>query len=107
MDETKDFLESELPRLTKADTALHNGDAGRRFAIWSHNDPIMVFGALLTKIGWSEVAPAFEWLASRLSNGTFEYEIIAAGASGDLGYMAGIEHSSASVGGGRRHTSSA
>jgi ketosteroid isomerase-like protein len=99
LDETKDFLGSVLPRLTEVDTALHNGDAAPRIAMWSHNEPITVFGALLTKIGWSEVGPAFEWLASRFSNGTYEYEIIAAGASGDLGYVVGIEHSSASVGG--------
>jgi ketosteroid isomerase-like protein len=97
--ETEDFLGSVLPRLTEADTALHKGDAAPRFAIWSHNDPVTVFGALLTTIGWSEVGPAFEWLASRFSNGTYEYEVIAAGASGDLGYVVGIEHSTASVGG--------
>ena len=87
-----------LPRLTEADTALHNGDAGPRMAVWSHNEPVTVFGALLSVRGWGEIAEAFEWLASRFSNGTYEYEVIAAGASGDLGYIAGID-SSASVGG--------
>ena len=31
---------------------------------------------------------------------SFEYEVVAAGVSGDLAYMAGIEHTTASVGGG-------
>jgi ketosteroid isomerase-like protein len=97
--ETEDFLGSVLPRLTEADTALHNGDAGPRIRLWSHNTPVTLFGALLNMSGWSEIGPGFEWLASTFSNGTYEYEIIAAGASGDLGYIAGIEHSTASVGG--------
>jgi ketosteroid isomerase-like protein len=42
----------------------------------------------------------FEFLASRFSNGTaYEYEVIGAGASGDLGYIVGYEHTTASVGG--------
>lgn len=38
------------------------------------------------------------WLAERFSNcESFEYEVIAAGASGDLAYIVGIEHTTASV----------
>jgi hypothetical protein len=97
--ETEDFVGSVLPRLTYADTALHNGDAAPRMAIWSHNDPVTVFGALLNVSGWSEIEPAFEWLASRFSNGSFEYEVIAAGASGDPACIVGIQHSTVSIGG--------
>ncbi len=35
MGEVEDFLESVLPRLKAADTALHNGDADPRIAMWS------------------------------------------------------------------------
>jgi ketosteroid isomerase-like protein len=97
--ETEDFLRSVLPRLTDADTALHNGDAAPRFAIWSHDDPVTLFGAAMMGSGWSQIGQVFESLASRFSNGTYEYEVIAAGASGDLGYVVGIEHSTVSVGG--------
>jgi ketosteroid isomerase-like protein len=97
--ETEDFVASVLPPLTEADTALHNGDAAPRIAIWSHNDPVTLFGTALMGSGWIEIRPVFESLASRFSNGTYEYEVIAAGASGDLGYMVGIEHSTVSVGG--------
>jgi ketosteroid isomerase-like protein len=99
MAQVDDFLASVLPRLTDADTAFHNGDAEPRSEIWSHNDPVTLFGALLTKSGWDELGPAFDWLASRLSDcRSFEYEVIAAGASGDLGYIVGVEHITASVG---------
>jgi ketosteroid isomerase-like protein len=99
--ETEDFLGSVLPRLTEADTAFHNGDAAPRIVIWSHNDPVTLFGAALMGSGWTEIRPVFESLASRFSNGTYECEVIAAGASGDLGYAVGIEHASVSVGGAR------
>lgn len=100
MTQQEDFLRATLPRLLEADTALHNGDARPRSAVWSHNDPVTLFGAVLTKSGWAEVGAAFEWLASRFSNcESFDYEVIAADASGDLGYIVGIEHTTASVAG--------
>jgi ketosteroid isomerase-like protein len=97
LSETETFLATVLPRLKEMDVAFHNGDVGPRFAIWSHEDPVTLFGALFTESGWGDVSRAFEWLASRFSNGTFDYEVIAAGASGDLGYIVGIEHTTASV----------
>ncbi len=100
MGELDEFLAAALPQLEEADTALHNGDPSLRKAVWSHNDPVTVFGAVLTKSGWDQIGPAFDWLASRFSNcESFQYEVIAAGVSGDLAYIAGIEHTTASVGG--------
>ena len=40
MSEVEAFLESTMPRLTAAETALGNGDAGPRMALWSHQDPV-------------------------------------------------------------------
>ena len=97
--QTEAFLASVLPRLTEADTAFHNGDAGPRKAVWSHNDPVTLFGAARTASGWDEMRQVFDWLVSQFSNGKYEYEVLAAGASGDLGYFVGIEHSSVSIGG--------
>ena len=37
MDQTDAFLATTLPRLRHAETALHNGDAGPRMAMWSHD----------------------------------------------------------------------
>jgi hypothetical protein len=36
MDEVAAFMHATLPRLREADSALHNGDARPRIAIWSH-----------------------------------------------------------------------
>ena len=99
MTEVDDFIAAILPRMTDMDVALHNGDARPRMAFWSHNDPVTLFGAVLTNVGWEEIEQTFDALAARFSNGTYEVEVIAAGASGDLGYLVAIEHTSASVAG--------
>jgi ketosteroid isomerase-like protein len=100
MTELDTFLESTLPRLKAADTALHNGDATQRIAMWSHTDPVTLFGAALSADGWAEIRPIFDALGSRFSDcASFEFEIQAAGVSGDLAYLVGIEHTTASVAG--------
>ena len=100
MGEVDEFLSSMLPTIHEMDVAFHNGDVGPRERIWSHNDPVTLFGAVFTRSGWNEVAPAFDFLTSRFSDcESFEYEVIAAGASCDLAYIVGIERTKASVGG--------
>lgn len=101
MDEPDAFLQATLPRLIAADTALHNGDPGPRIEdTWSHTDPVTVFGALKTVIGWAATEPLFVWLAKQFSDCTsFEIEVVAAGASGDLAYLVAIEHTNASSAG--------
>ncbi|MBT2531508.1 nuclear transport factor 2 family protein [Arthrobacter sp. ISL-48] len=101
MDDVDAFLEDVMPGLTEADTALHNGDAEPRKGLWSRSDPVTLFGAAMTKIGAEEVASSFDFLAARFSNcASFEYQVIAAGVSGDLAYVVGAEHTTASIGGG-------
>jgi ketosteroid isomerase-like protein len=100
MQEIQGFLDDLMPRLTQAEIAFHNGDAGPRGVLWTHEDPVTLFGALLTKRGWAEVAPAFDWLASEVRDcKSFEYEVVAAGVSGDLAYIVGVEHTTAAWGG--------
>lgn len=100
MDDVDAFLAAVMPGLTDAETALHNGDAEPRKRLWSRDDPVTVFGAVLTVVGPDEAASAFDVLASRFSNCTsFEYQVIASGVSDDLAYVVGIEHTTASVGG--------
>jgi ketosteroid isomerase-like protein len=90
MSEVDDFLADILPRLREAEIALHNGDAGPRGALWSHDDPVTLFGAEVNRTGWSELGPTFDWIATRFTECTsLEYEI--AGASGDLAYLVAIE----------------
>ena len=98
MTELDTFLESTLPRLKAADTALHNGDASQRIAMWSHTDPVTCFGAAASATGWTEIRPIFDALGSRFSDcASFEFELLAAGVSGDLAYLVGIEHTIASI----------
>ena len=101
MDERDAFLQATLPRLISADTALHNGDAGPRLTtLWSHNEPVTLYGAVKSVTGWREISPAFEQLAKQFSDcKSFEIEVIAAGASGELAYLVAIEHTNASVAG--------
>ena len=100
MGEVDEFLAAIMPRQRQADLALVAGDSGPRKMLWSHNDPVTVLGAAKTVSGWPEVESLFDWLASNFSNGDmYELDVTAAGVSGDLGYIVGAEHSSASVGG--------
>jgi ketosteroid isomerase-like protein len=92
-----------LPRQIEAEIALHNGDVEPRLAMWSADDPVTLFGAYgMTKSGWDEVSEVFRRLAARFSNlADYDYELVAAGASGDLAYTVGFERHSVSIEGGR------
>jgi len=68
--------------------------------LWSHKAPVTVLGAAKTVSGWPEVESLFDWLASNFSNGAlYELDVASAGVSGDLGFVVGAEHSTASIGG--------
>jgi ketosteroid isomerase-like protein len=100
MTEPKQFLDEMMPRIHEAETALHNGEAGPRFEMWSHTEPVTVFGAAFNSIGWAAVGPMFEKLASRFSNcGSCEWEVVAADVGEDFAYVVAIERTTASVGG--------
>ncbi|XVU23873.1 YybH family protein [Actinoplanes sp. CA-054009] len=100
MSDVDDFLADMLPRLRAAEIALHNGDPGPRSALWSHADPVTLFGAEVNRSGWAELGPTFEWLASRFSAcDSLEYEVRAAGVSGDQAYLVAIERITATAGG--------
>jgi ketosteroid isomerase-like protein len=100
MKETEQFLAATMPRLTQAEIAIHNGDAGQRIAMWSRDEPVTLFGAAVTRTGWPEARRTFEQLGSLFSDCTaYEIEVVAAGASGDLAYLVAFEHTTASVNG--------
>ena len=100
MDETESFLRATMTRYTDAETALHNGDATPRKALWSRTDPVTLYGAVMAGSGWNEIEPIFDHLQSLFSNcSSCEHEVVAAGASGDLAYIVALEHTTASVGG--------
>ena len=97
--EVDDFLEMTIPRQVEVEEALHRGDPMPRMAMWSHEDPVTVFGALgPCKSGWDEVSRIFRWVASLFSGvKDYRFELVAAGASGDLAYTVGYEHSTVTV----------
>lgn len=97
MSELEDFVNNTIPRQIEAETALHNGDASPRLAMWSSQDPVTLFGAARTKSGWSELEPFFRQIAAHFTNCTsYRFEVIAAGVSGDLAYTVGYEDTAVS-----------
>ena len=101
MNDVDDFTATVVPLLRDDIVGLHNGDIGPRMALWSPNEPVTLFGAELNARGWDEVGRAFERLAASFTGSqSCEYEVLAAGASGDLGYVVAIEHSVAASYGG-------
>jgi len=98
MSETEAFLDATMARYRDAETALHDGDAAPRKAMWARTDPVTLLGAALSATGWAEIEPIFDRLQARFSRCTScEHEVIAAGASGDLAYLVALEHTTASV----------
>lgn len=102
MSELEDFLTSTINRQIIAETAIHNGDPAPRLEMWSKEDPVTLFGALgVCKSGTVEVSRISRWVASLFSNCiAYNFELFAAGVSGDLAYTAGFEHSTRSLNGG-------
>ncbi len=100
MADVDDFRREVMPRLKEAEAALHHGDAEPRLRMWSRRDPVTVFGAWMSNAGWQEVSKLFEDLAGRFSDSiSYDIELIAAGASGDLAYTVAYEHNTVSVDG--------
>jgi ketosteroid isomerase-like protein len=101
MSDLDDFLTPTLTRQLEAEQALHNGDPGPRLAMWSTQEPVTLFGAEKTVIGSDEARQVFRWLATRFSDLTdYRFELVVAGASGDLAYTVGYEHITVSMDGG-------
>lgn len=99
MSDVDAFLEDVLPRMKVADTALHDGDVAGRAAMWSRSDPLTLFGAAFSGAGWEQIGPVFDHIARRFSDCTsWEFELLAGGASGDLGYTVGIERTTCRIG---------
>ena len=98
--ETDEFLADVLPAQRAAEQAIHNGDVEPRLGLWSHRDPVTLYGAKLSGSGWTDLEPMFREVASWFSDSQeYEFEVIAAGASGDLAYTVGYERNKVQVGG--------
>ena len=100
MSEREDFMAWVGSRLKDAETALHNGDAAPRFAIWSRREPVTVLGAWMSGSGTEDVGNIFRQLEASFSECTsYTHEVIAADVIGDMAYTVGYEHTSTSVNG--------
>ena len=98
MDQTEAFLAATMTRLRHAETALHNGDPEPRMALWSHTDQVTLFGGVMGGSGWAEIEPIFQRLGASFSDcKSYDNEVIAARASGDLAYTVAYEHTTASI----------
>jgi ketosteroid isomerase-like protein len=97
------FIAWTQSRLREAETALHNGDAEPRLALWSVREPVSVLRAWRDAVGQEQVRSLFHTLAESFSNCTSHvYEIVSAQVVGDLAFTAGYERTAASVNGERR-----
>jgi len=101
--EVDEFLADMLPKQLAAETAIHNGDVEPRLALWSRADPVTLFGARDSGTGWNELDPLFHAVASWFSDSSeYDFEVVAADASGDLAYTVGYEHNRVKVDGVQR-----
>ncbi len=99
----EDFRATMLARQAEAEAAfVERGDAGPRMELWSRRDPVTLYGALgISESGWEQLSQIFRWVASRFSGCTaYNFELVAAGVSGDLAYTVGFERSAVSIDGG-------
>jgi ketosteroid isomerase-like protein len=98
--ETEEFLKYMVPKQIAAERALHGGNVEPRLALWSHRDPVTLLGVKVSGKGWADLSAKFRTVASWFSETTsYEFEVIAAGASGDLAYIVGYEHNVVKVDG--------
>lgn len=103
MTEREEFIAWTQSRLRDAETALHNGDAELRLALWSSREPVSVLGAWRSATGQEGVRELFRILAETFSDCTSHvYEIVAADVIGDVAFTAGYERTDASINGERR-----
>ena len=103
MTDQEEFIAWTQSRLRDAETALHNGDAAPRLALWSSREPVSVLGAWRSATGREEARDLFRFLAETFSDCTSHvYDIVAAEVIGDMAFTAGYERTQASINGERR-----
>jgi ketosteroid isomerase-like protein len=96
--EVEEFLAEMLPKQRAAEKALHDGNIEPRLALWSRMDPVTLYGARLAGSGWAALEPLFREVASWFRDSVaYDFELIAAGASGDLAYTVGYERNQVTV----------
>jgi ketosteroid isomerase-like protein len=89
-----DFLAAALPRQVETESAWHQRDLDARLALWSTRPPLTLFGGGgVCMSGCDEVRRMFRRAVSQIVPcRSFDYDLVAAGASGELAYTVGYEH---------------
>jgi ketosteroid isomerase-like protein len=96
-DEFRAWVESAL---YDAELALHNGDAAPRRALWSRNEPVSMLDACRNAYGQQEIDELFTALGKSFSDFTsYAFELQSYDVVGDMADTAGLERTTASVGG--------
>ena len=98
MDEVAAFVDHAIPLLRGEVMALQMGDPRPRKLLWSHHDPVSLFGAEASASGWGQIEPLFDRLADRFSDGeSCDYEVVSADVSENVAYLTAIERSVAAT----------
>jgi ketosteroid isomerase-like protein len=88
-----EFVAQMIEKHCSATTAVRNGDPTLFVQLLSTNDPVTLFPASQpSRTGWADVSQAIRRVASVYSSSeAVEFEVVAAGLSGDLAYIVGHE----------------
>ena len=103
MSELEDFLKQTVERHASAVTGVRTGDPTSLIEMLSTRDPVTLFPAAQpAKQGWLDVSEAFRRVASVYSDAEpAQFDVLAAGVSGDIAYLVGHERGSVAVAGGQ------
>jgi ketosteroid isomerase-like protein len=87
------FLDEWMPVQIRTGRAVHSGDAAPWVDVWSHTEPVSVFGAgIRGRHGWPEVSRTVNWVATAFEDcQSYDYDLVVADARGDLAYTCGFE----------------
>jgi ketosteroid isomerase-like protein len=102
MSELDDFVSQTVERHSQATTGVRNGDPTAFVEQLSPHDPVTLFPASQpSQVGWADVSQAIRRVASvYASSSDVEFDVVAAGLSGDLAYLVGYERAASSIEGG-------
>jgi ketosteroid isomerase-like protein len=102
MSELEDFVSQTVARHAHATTGVRNGDPTSFVEQLSTHDPVTLFPASQPgQTGWAGVSQAIRRVASVYSGSdAVEFQVVAAGLSGDLAYLVGYERAVSSIQGG-------
>jgi ketosteroid isomerase-like protein len=102
MSELENFVSQTVARHSYAATGVRNGDPNAFVEQLSTQDPVTLFPASQpSQMGWAGVSQAIRRVASAYSSSNnVEFEVAAAGLSGDLAYLVGYERAASSIEGG-------